>query len=180
MTLMFSLCSWLSFAASFLPLQRRKCRKAWWTTSACSSLSVAAPSAPPSLPSYTRHRLLKATSSLANAAGTGTRSNTLSDSTEPACFHSVISCAVCSTTNPSLTLKAETQKWAVDLLHRSCKDFLRFLFSLALLRFGVIPVINKGRLLCRGRGSVFNDFYWHLWYLLYCLPRDCTWVLSSR
>lgn len=140
MTLMFSLCSWLSFAASFLPRQRRKCRRAWWTTSACSSLSVAAPSAPPSLPSYRRHHLLKATSSLTNAAGTGTRSNTLSDSTEPAFFHSVISCAVCSTTNrPSLTFKAEMQsgQWTFYIVAVRILYFLRFLFSLELLRFGV-------------------------------------------
>lgn len=60
--------SWQSSGVSCSPQRRRTYRRAWWTTSACSSLFAAAPSAPPSAPSYRRCHRLKATSTTTDAA----------------------------------------------------------------------------------------------------------------
>ena len=61
-------CSWQYFAASFSPRPKRKFRRAWWTTSACSSLCAAGASARPSLPSSRRRHQRKPTRILADAA----------------------------------------------------------------------------------------------------------------
>lgn len=63
--------SWQSSGVFFSPQPKRRYRRAWWTTSVCSSLSVVAPCALPSLLSYRRLRQLKATSTTTDAAGPG-------------------------------------------------------------------------------------------------------------
>lgn len=158
-------CSWRSSAAFFSPQLRRRFRRAWWTTSACSSLSAVAPSALPSLLSFRRRRQLKPTRIPTDGAGAGTPVTTqrddlyTCDEKYQTCLYSVINCPGFLLIPPqqnvsyhSLKQKAQFEvgrsriRWLQLYFYIEDVGALLFLAFLGVFWFlGWLPTMHKGR-----------------------------------